>query len=542
MEKVFSSKLQKKYIHALTLLLIPFVLFTLFITANLWQRIDVQSKILSRNFTIIAATEQAMLAVRDGNNYLLRSILIRDPRQFYQLWQDSKESWVTSETLVKALTLDTEDETFQQVDRNVDYENWYKQYWEEQLNVQPVPNELRKISGSASEYLSGFSVHAKRAMQQLDRSYTLSSQSQLKEAQEARKLAWKEILQAGRFQELANEQLKKLVSIAINITRSSQQHLYRMQYENILLIVLNAVVLLVLMNIFSWYYIKRLMVTHIARLAEHVNQFGKGDLSVVVPVETDDEIGQLGRQFNRMRRDLRRVMVSKEHVDNIVTSIPDSLIILDSSAVIKSVNKATLTLLGYKEEEMLHRPFGMVFSSDWGEQLAITNLETVLGERRGSYIEREYVRKSGEKLPVLFSYSAIPDKDKSHIVYLCVAQDLTEHKHIEDEKHAAQHQLQEAQKMESIGQLAGGIAHDFNNLLGGILGYTQLVIKRAKLNEEDAEFMEKIATLSKRASELTSQLLAFARKSQHERVPLNLNEIVKEAADILSRTLDKTTE
>lgn len=531
-ERTFSSTLQKKYIRSLTWLLIPFVLFTIFITANLWHRIDVQSQILSRNYSIIAATEKAMVAVRDGNNYLLKALLIRDPQQFYQLWEDSKQSWMTSESLVNAIT----DES------GSNPSNWYQQRWQEEIQSKNVPSELKQASGSAGEYLGGFSTHAKRAMEQLDRSYDLASKQRLAEARQARELAWQEIVRAGRFQELANGQLEKLVNIARDITRTSQKNLHRMQYENILLIILNAVVLLVLMNMFSWYFIKKLMVNPIARLTKQVNRFGKGDLNTEVPVETDDEVGQLASQFNKMRDDLRKIMVSKEHVDDIVTSIPDSLIILDANAQIKSVNRATVDLLGYKKGEIVDKPFGEIFSSDWGKKLAITNLESVLGKRKGRYVERAYLNKKDRKIPVLFSYSAIPDESKSQVVYLCVAQDLTEHKHIEAEKHAAQHQLQEAQKMESIGQLAGGIAHDFNNLLGGVLGYAQLIQKRAELSDSSAEFITKIVKLSKRAAELTAQLLTFARKSQHEKVLLNINEIVQESADILSRTLEKRTE
>jgi len=100
-------------------------------------------------------------------------------------------------------------------------------------------------------------------------------------------------------------------------------------------------------------------------------------------------------------------------------------------------------------------------------------------------------------------------------------------------------ELRHAEKIRVIGQLAGGVAHDFNNQLAGIVGYADFL--RVKLPEgSDFEgYVDNILLAAKRASDLTSQLLAFARKGKYLSVPMDVEEIVLEIAGILERTVDK---
>jgi PAS domain S-box-containing protein len=104
------------------------------------------------------------------------------------------------------------------------------------------------------------------------------------------------------------------------------------------------------------------------------------------------------------------------------------------------------------------------------------------------------------------------------------------------DRHRAEEGLRQAQKMEAIGQLAGGVAHDFNNLLVGILGYADV------LEEPDppvAEAARSIRKAGQRAAELTRQLLGFARGGKYRPEPVDLNDVVREVEQLLSRTLDK---
>jgi len=105
-------------------------------------------------------------------------------------------------------------------------------------------------------------------------------------------------------------------------------------------------------------------------------------------------------------------------------------------------------------------------------------------------------------------------------------------------------QLQQAQKMETIGNLAGGLAHDFNNVLGGISGTASLmkyVIKRKEFDPASFDnYIEIIEKAASRATDMVQQLLAIARKNEIKFVPVDLNLSLKHVLKICSNTFDKS--
>jgi signal transduction histidine kinase len=105
------------------------------------------------------------------------------------------------------------------------------------------------------------------------------------------------------------------------------------------------------------------------------------------------------------------------------------------------------------------------------------------------------------------------------------------------EKERLQLQLQHSQRLESLGQLAGGIAHDFNNLLAVILGYATFVARRAPEGSEDERDVTEIRKAGERATRLTHQLLAFARRDTVRPKVLDLTGVVLEMEQLLRRTL-----
>jgi len=97
-------------------------------------------------------------------------------------------------------------------------------------------------------------------------------------------------------------------------------------------------------------------------------------------------------------------------------------------------------------------------------------------------------------------------------------------------------QLQLSQKMEAVGTLAGGIAHDFNNLLMGIQGRTSLMLLETDRVHPFYEHLKETENYIKRASELTKQLLGFARGGKYEVKPTDLNELVHQSINMFART------
>lgn len=107
---------------------------------------------------------------------------------------------------------------------------------------------------------------------------------------------------------------------------------------------------------------------------------------------------------------------------------------------------------------------------------------------------------------------------------------------------AMEKQLIQSQKMEALGTLAGGIAHDFNNILSGIIGYSELAIRKGNKKESIKKYLKAILTGSKRASELVKQILTFSRDNKSEKQPIQISLIVKEAERLLKSSLSDEIE
>ena len=110
------------------------------------------------------------------------------------------------------------------------------------------------------------------------------------------------------------------------------------------------------------------------------------------------------------------------------------------------------------------------------------------------------------------------------------------------ELRALERQLQQAQKFETIGQLAGGIAHDFNNVIGAILGWAELGHEQSRTYPAIAERFVRIREQADRAAELTRELLAFARRQALQPRPVDLNGVVQGLVSLLNKVIDKNIE
>jgi signal transduction histidine kinase len=115
--------------------------------------------------------------------------------------------------------------------------------------------------------------------------------------------------------------------------------------------------------------------------------------------------------------------------------------------------------------------------------------------------------------------------------------DISASKLAEAEQQRLRDQLLQAQKMESVGQLAGGIAHDFNNMLVPIIGYAELLGDDLPPDDPRRTYVEQIVTSAERSRDLVRQLLAFARKQTLEMKPLNLNRTIENFQKMLRRAL-----
>ena len=138
------------------------------------------------------------------------------------------------------------------------------------------------------------------------------------------------------------------------------------------------------------------------------------------------------------------------------------------------------------------------------------------------------VRKSGSKFRAEVSTSIVTYSGKPALQG--VLRNITENERL-------QLQLQQAQKMESVGRLAGGVAHDFNNMLGVIIGHTELALGQVSTSSPVHGDLEEIQKAANRSADLTKQLLAFARKQTASPEILDLNKMVSGMINMLRRLI-----
>jgi signal transduction histidine kinase/ActR/RegA family two-component response regulator len=133
----------------------------------------------------------------------------------------------------------------------------------------------------------------------------------------------------------------------------------------------------------------------------------------------------------------------------------------------------------------------------------------------------------------LFLFDIVPVPAAGYVnIY---GRDTTEHRRLEE-------QLRQSQKMEAIGRLAGGVAHDFNNLLTAIQGYGELILRRGPEDAPHKRHVEQILDAASRAASLTSQLLAFSRRTLFQPRVLDINSAIADTGKLLRRLIGEDVE
>lgn len=187
-------------------------------------------------------------------------------------------------------------------------------------------------------------------------------------------------------------------------------------------------------------------------------------------------------------------------------------------------------MLGYTPEEWLADPTMWLNRIHPDDRALVASAEDAAIAGRAFRAQYRLLHREGRVVWVDDNASVMRDADGNNLLH-GVLLDVTERKSLETE-------LQQAQKMQAVGQLAGGIAHDFNNILTVILGYAQILLDRQQPDEEFVRrSSEQIRNSAERAAALTRQLLAFGRKQVLQPRTLNFNQVLTGLDKMLRRLI-----
>lgn len=296
-------------------------------------------------------------------------------------------------------------------------------------------------------------------------------------------------------------------------------------FTNILLSVIITLLAILLINVL----VRRLVIKPIMRLHKSASVFRSGTLPDAVPVDSNDEIGDLSIEFNKMSQAINerteKIVESEKRIKALFERVEHAIFGLDKEGNIIEANSKFIELFGPVKSLCV-----LLMSEQKGGECLLNAVSDKVVQA-----EERAMDKRGNEITVLLTI--YPDIDEKGNVegYDGYIIDITEKKRLEE-------RLLRSQKLEAVGTLAGGIAHDFNNLLTAIIGYSEILLD--KLEEEDPlrRHASIIYSAAERGAELTKRILSLTRKEKVEMKAVDLNEVIRGSLELLHRSIPKSIE
>jgi len=246
----------------------------------------------------------------------------------------------------------------------------------------------------------------------------------------------------------------------------------------------------------------------------------------------------------QLRESSEQLARLNRHHELILCSVQEGILGLDGQGKHTFINPAAAKMLGCQAEDLLGCPSHSAWhhSKADGSPYPVEECLIEAAFRDGMEYRRSsevFWRQDGSSFPVEYASTPIYEQGRLAGAVLTFT-DITERKQAEDKQEKLQAQLNQAQKMEAIGILAGGIAHDFNNILSVILGFTKLAKDDVPPGSGIAQDLDKVLTAAHRATDLVKQILAFSRRTAVDRMPIQIQPLVKESLKMLRASLPTT--
>ena len=240
--------------------------------------------------------------------------------------------------------------------------------------------------------------------------------------------------------------------------------------------------------------------------------------------------------FNKSRLADKALLESEAKYRSIVEGLEEGYFEIDLAGNLTFFNDPLCKILGYSREDLAGKNINTFTSAD-----TIRKMDEIYAQvkQTGEPIrvtDYDSVGKDGREIALELTASLLRDAKGAPVGFRGVLRDVSERKQAEAERKKLEIQVQQAQKMESIGTLAGGIAHDFNNILMGIQGNASLMALKTDVGHPGYEKIKNIETYVENGTELTRQLLGFARRGKYHAIATDINDVIEKSSTLFGRT------
>jgi two-component system NtrC family sensor kinase len=213
-----------------------------------------------------------------------------------------------------------------------------------------------------------------------------------------------------------------------------------------------------------------------------------------------------------------QVKTSEERYRDLFANAHDLIFTLDRKLRVISINNVGPAVTGYTEDELLNQPLPALCTEESWEAAA-GEFAALLEGRVIQPFELQLRHKDGDAVILEVSARLAYDVERNATIH-CIARNMTERRRLEE-------QLLRSEKLSAIGQLVAGVAHELNNPLTSISGFTQLMLRDTGLPAQVHEDLTHIGTQAERAAKIVQNLLVFAREHKPQRLPIDLNEVLR---------------
>lgn len=234
----------------------------------------------------------------------------------------------------------------------------------------------------------------------------------------------------------------------------------------------------------------------------------------------------VARDITSLKQVQQELAQTSHFLQQIIESAPVGITIVNRAGFFTHLNPQFLTEYGYAPDDLMGRHYSVIYAAEADRQGVLTELR-----ERGEVLSHRVLlkHKDGRTVPTRISIRKLWGADGELLGSVAMGRNIAE-------EVSLQRQLEQAQRLEAVANLAGGLAHNFNNLLMTIRGLTILMLSRIAPGHPFFQDLKNIEQQVRAGQEITRNLLTFAWGTPYQMQPLNLQDLVKSTTDVFART------